>query len=110
MVCNQKDIEPTRAPQHGECCFSKEPEHRVGGKLTALRSVPQQRRHRGSWAPAFAADAKPACARAPCRRSADCAEARHLDTARSRPRGARLPTRPRPSERGEPEATEHWLA
>src|SRR5690625_3456612 len=31
----------------------REPEHPAGGEPAALRSVPWQRHHRGSWAPAF---------------------------------------------------------
>gem|GEM_PF-5355249 len=50
---DQKDIKPPQPPRHGGCWFSKEPEHRVVGKPAALRSAPWQRRHRGSWAPAF---------------------------------------------------------
>src|SRR5690625_454497 len=33
--------------------FSRKPEHRAGGRPAAMRSAPWQRRHRGSWAPAF---------------------------------------------------------
>src|SRR5690625_4856960 len=38
--------------------FEKNPEHRASGMSAALRSVPWQRHHRGSWAPAFARETK----------------------------------------------------
>src|SRR5690625_7986030 len=50
--------------------MGREPEHRAGGKPAALRSVPWQRRHRGSWAPAFAGETKRGRGGAACRRRA----------------------------------------
>src|SRR5690625_4099915 len=38
--------------------FSRAPGHRAGRRPAALRSVLWQRRHRGSWAPAFAGETK----------------------------------------------------
>src|SRR5690625_4338654 len=42
--------------------FLRGSEHRAGGISAALRSVPWQRPHRGSWAPAFAGETRESAA------------------------------------------------
>src|SRR5690625_7512480 len=63
--------------------MGNEPEHRAGGKPTALRSVPWQRHHRGSWAPAFFPLIFPANAGTQRPRSSGCRPKGHRTTTAS---------------------------
>src|SRR5690625_3508192 len=67
----------------------------VARKLTALRPVPWQRRHRGSWAPAFAGETK--------------GERGGIGKTRRAQSGGELSHR-LPSERRDPGTTELWTA
>src|SRR5690625_6642347 len=67
----------------------------VARKLTALRPVPWQRRHRGSWAHAFAGETK--------------GERGGIVKTRRAQSGGELSHR-LPSERRDPRTTEHWTA
>src|SRR5690625_5026567 len=67
----------------------------VARKLTALRPVPWQRRHRGSWAPAFAGETK--------------GERGGIGKTRRAQSGGELSHR-LPGERRDPGTTELWMA
>src|SRR5690625_3033717 len=70
--------------------MGRAPDHDAVRNSAALRSVPWQRRHRGSWAPAFAGETKGARTRASCRRKARCAEVRAVAAAPPRLLGPRF--------------------